>query len=61
VDRGEGTISVSTVTAREATLLGLKKELPALIFRAVARDTRQRKVEYLTSVNHPQRVLFKTV
>lgn len=52
---------MSTVTAQEASLLGLKKESPALIFRAVANDTRKRPVEYLTSVNHPQRVIFKTV
>jgi len=52
---------VSTVTAQEASLLGLQKESPALIFRAAANDTRKRPVEYLTSVNHPQRVIFKTV
>jgi GntR family transcriptional regulator len=57
---GEGTISVSTVTAQEASLLGLRRDSPALIFRAVANDKKNRPVEYLTSVNHPQRVVFKT-
>ena len=61
VESGDGTISVSTVTAQEASLLGLKKESPAPIFRAVAQDTNNRPVEYLTSVNDPQRVIFKTV
>jgi len=61
VDSGDGTISMSMVTAQEASLLGLKKESPALIFRAVAQNTGKRPVEYLTSVNHPQRVIFKTV
>jgi GntR family transcriptional regulator len=57
---GDGTISVSTVTAQEATLLGLRRDSPALIFRAVANDKKEKPVEYLTSVNHPQRVVFKT-
>lgn len=57
---GVGTISVSAATAQEAELLGLRADSPALIFRATANDTRERPVEYLTSVNHPQRVVFET-
>lgn len=57
---GQGTISVSSVTAQEAQLLGLRPDSPALIFRAVANDENDRAVEYLTSVNHPQRVVFET-
>jgi hypothetical protein len=33
----------------------------ALIFRAVAQDTRKRKVEYPASVNHVHKVIFKTM
>ncbi len=57
---GAGTISVSAATAQEAQLLGLRPDSPALIFRSTARDRQERPVEYLTSVNHPQRVVFET-
>jgi GntR family transcriptional regulator len=57
---GDGTISVSTVTAQEASLLGLRRESAALIFRAVAFDKQGLPMEYLTSINHPQRVVFVT-
>ncbi len=57
---GQGTISVSTATVQEAQLLGLRSDSPALIFRATANDKDRRPVEYLTSVNHPQRVVFET-
>jgi GntR family transcriptional regulator len=58
---GSGTISVSTATAQEAQLLGLRSDSPALIFRAVVSDRNGKPVEYLTSVNHPQRVVFETM
>ena len=57
---GHGTISVSAATTQEAELLGLRSDSPALIFRAVANDRQDRPVEYLTSVNHPLRVVFET-
>jgi len=57
---GHGTISVSAATAQEAELLDLRSDSPALIFRSVANDRQDRPVEYLTSVNHPQRVVFET-
>ncbi len=57
---GRGTLSVSSVTAQEAQLLGLRPDSPALIFRSVANDENDQPVEYLTSVNHPQRVVFET-
>jgi GntR family transcriptional regulator len=57
---GQGTISVSAATAQESELLDLRSDSPALIFRAVANDRQHRPVEYLTSVNHPQRVVFET-
>jgi len=41
-------------------LLDLRSDSPALILRSVVNDRQDRPVEYLTSVNHPQRAVFKT-
>lgn len=57
---GEGLIGVSPATDQEAQLLGVKPGTPTLIYRAVAFDQKGRPIEYVTSVNHPQRVVFKT-
>jgi GntR family transcriptional regulator len=57
---GESTIAVARATAQEAQLLGLKPETPTLIYRSVVLDRQSRPIEYLTSVNHPQLVVFKT-
>lgn len=57
---GEGLVSVSPTTAQEAELLGLKPESLALIYRTVAQDQADKPIEYLTSVNHPQRVVFRS-
>ena len=56
----ESTIAVAPATAQEASLLGLKPTAPTLIYRSVIYDRRKRPIEYLTSVNHPQLVVFKT-
>jgi GntR family transcriptional regulator len=61
IGAGESLINVSPATALEAELLGLRPDTPAMIFRSVVRDRQGRPIEYLTSVNHPQRVVFKTV
>lgn len=57
---GQGTISVSTATAEETLLLKLRKDAPSLIFHALTKDKQGRPIEYLTSVNHPQLVVFET-
>jgi len=46
--------------AQEAMLLGLRSETPTLIYRSVVFDRQSRPIEYLTSINHPQLVVFKT-
>ena len=35
-------------------------ETPTLMYRSVVYDRQSRPIEYLTSVNHPQLVVFKT-
>jgi GntR family transcriptional regulator len=60
VGASESTIAVAPATAQEATLLGLKPATPTLIYRSVIYDRQKRPIEYLTSVNHPQHVVFKT-
>ncbi len=56
----ERLIGVTHLTDLEARLLQLKPGGPALLLRLVAFDEAGRAVEYMTSVNHPQLVVFKT-
>ncbi|MBB6099202.1 GntR family transcriptional regulator [Deinobacterium chartae] len=56
---GESVISVSHATSFEAGALGLLEGDPVLLYRTVVRDEADRPFEYLKSVNHPQRVVFK--
>lgn len=60
VGTAESVLSVSPTTAYEAELLGLPTDSPAMIHRAVVFDQQERPIEYVTSVNHPQRVVFKS-
>ncbi|MBW0448288.1 GntR family transcriptional regulator [bacterium M00.F.Ca.ET.228.01.1.1] len=55
----EGTISVAPVTLLESELLNLPAASSALLYRAIIYDSSGLPVEYLVSVNHPQRVVFK--
>lgn len=57
---GQGTISVSTASRVEAEQLGLRGDASVLLFQAVSFDVDGRPMEYLNSVNHPQRVVFET-
>ena len=57
---GEGVISMSTASAREAELLDLGRETSILQFHAVSLDTDRKPLEFLYSVNHPRRVVFFT-
>ncbi len=55
----EGTIRADTMNEEEQLLLCAKPECPALVYRGVIYDGARQPVEYLVSVNHPQRVAFK--
>ncbi len=57
---GERIISLAACTEMEARLLHLKPGAPALLLRLLMSDATGRPIEYLTSVNHPQLVAFKT-
>lgn len=55
----EGSIAVAQMTQEESQLLGTGAGSPALVYKGVIFDRDGRPVEYLVSVNHPQRVVFK--
>jgi GntR family transcriptional regulator len=54
-------LSVTRVDADDASALGLVPHDSALLLRATTRDTNGQPIEYLHSVNHPDRVAFRTV
>ena len=58
--RAERLIGLATLTDLEARLLGLGPSGPALLLELVASDASDRPIEYMTSVNHPGRVRFRT-
>jgi hypothetical protein len=53
-------ISVGPIGAEDAELLGLPLGLNVLLYRSVMRDAAGVPVETVSSVNHPQRVVFST-
>ncbi|WP_018150940.1 GntR family transcriptional regulator [Leeia oryzae] len=55
----EGEVRVVLLTDEESELLKLPSGSPALAYKGVILDTKRRPVEYLVSLNHPQRVSFK--
>jgi GntR family transcriptional regulator len=58
--KSEGTVNISRCLQEEAALLDLAVGDPVLFMRAVVCDANDRRVEYLKSVNHPDRVAFRT-
>ena len=52
------TISVSPISIQDSERLGLRKYATALIMRSVTNDIDGKPIEYLKSINHPQRVIF---
>ncbi len=58
--RSEGTVSISRSTHEEAALLELEEGDPVMFMRAVVFDTADRAIEYIKSINHPDRVAFRT-
>ncbi|GAA3891261.1 GntR family transcriptional regulator [Gibbsiella dentisursi] len=55
----EGLISVAAMTEDEQQLLEAPAGSAALVYRGVIFDAGQQPLEYLVSVNHPDRVSFK--
>jgi GntR family transcriptional regulator len=58
--KSEGTVKISRCLEEEAELLDLAVGDPVLFMRAVVCDANDQCVEYLKSVNHPDRVAFRT-
>jgi GntR family transcriptional regulator len=56
--KNDETLKLSFATPEEAALLELKPGAPVLLLRCVVMDQNDRRVEYLVSVNHPDRVVF---
>lgn len=54
------TLNMSYATHEEAKLLELKEADPVLLLKAVIFDESDRPIEYLKSVNHPGRVVFRS-
>jgi GntR family transcriptional regulator len=52
------TLKVSYATSEEAAYLGIKCGSPILLMRSVLMDEQGRHIEYVKSVNHPERVIF---
>jgi GntR family transcriptional regulator len=57
---GERMIGVAYCSEFEARLLGMSPGAACLLLRLLVFDDRNEPVEYVTSVNHPQLVVFKT-
>jgi len=52
-------LSISAASQSEAELLGIQPESPVLLVHSVAFDAADRPVEYVRSVNHPDRVSIR--
>ncbi len=52
-------ISLSRATPDEAEMLEILTDAPVLLLRSVVSDNEERPIEYLVSVNHPERVVFR--
>ena len=53
-------ISVGAVTAEDAGLLGVAPGINVLLYTSIVRDADGRVIESVSSVNHPERVVFST-
>ena len=58
VAKNDETLKMSFATDGEAAYLGIKPKSPVLLLRSVVMDADGKPIEYLTSVNHPERVIF---
>lgn len=59
--KNDETVKLSYSTPEEASLLGLEPGSPVLLLRSVVIDQNDRHMEYLVSVNHPERVIFHSM
>lgn len=59
--KNDETLKLSFATPEEAELLDLKTGAPVLLLRCVVMDQDDRQMEYLVSVNHPERVVFHSM
>ncbi len=59
VESDEGTLSIANMNDQEARLLEVAAGTAALVYRGVIFDSQGKPLEYLVSINHPQRVVFK--
>lgn len=59
--KNDETLKLSFATPEEAELLGLKVNAPVLLLRCVVSDQSEVRMEYLVSVNHPERVIFHSM
>ena len=60
IAKSEQALSISRATEDEAELLEIEVDSPVLFLRGVVTDADGLRVEYLKSVNHPDRVAFRT-
>jgi GntR family transcriptional regulator len=60
VVKSEGIVKLSRCTQEEADLLELEPGDPVMFMRSVSFDPNDRRVEYMKSINHPDRVAFRT-
>lgn len=58
VSKNDETLKMSYATPEEAELLGLRPNSPIILLRSVISNENDQAVEYLKSVNHPERVVF---
>lgn len=56
--KNDETLKITFATLEEAQLLGLNEGDSVMLLRSVVMDEDGRPVEYLKSVNHPERVMF---
>lgn len=60
VETSDQIISVSYATEEEADLLDIKPSEAVLLQRSLVKDQEERPIEYVTSVNHPALVVFRS-
>lgn len=59
--KNDETLKLSYATPEEAELLEVKSGSPVLLMRSIIFDQNDRRMEYLVSVNHPERVVFHSM
>ncbi len=59
--KNDETLKLSYATPEEAELLEMKPGAPVLLLRSIVFDQDDRRMEYLVSVNHPERVVFHSM